>query len=172
MRKGLKKERAFAFVRAAKSVGLIVHGCFTAGGKCETAATLQDTLQYALDLKPTTAQFCPIMVYPGTEAYRWAEQHGYLASRDFDDWITAEGTHNCQVSTPELSARDITEFCDYARRRFYTRPSYLLRTALWALPRPREWARMARGFLNLSRFLFRFGRRSPCATALETTRTA
>ena len=159
MRKGTKVERNREFMNDARKSGLIVHACFTAGGTNETAETLQQTLDFAIELKPTTAQFCPIMVYPGTEAYEWAKTNGYLNSTDFTQWITPEGTHNCQVTTEELSAEQITEFCNYARRQFYLRPRYIIRTALWAAVRPVEWPRMWKSFLNLSRFIFRFGKK-------------
>ena len=41
----------------------------------ETKQTLEKTLNLALKLKPDTAQFFPIMVYPGTAAYEEAKQH-------------------------------------------------------------------------------------------------
>lgn len=159
--KGIRLEPARQFVRDARAIGLVLHACFVAGGPGETRTTLAQSLEYALGLDVTTAQFCPIMVYPGTRAYEWARTGGYLASTDFAQWVTAEGTHNCQVSTPELSAAEITAFCDYARRRFYLRPRYVLRTALWTIRRPAEWPRMWRGARSLLYFLRRYGKHAP-----------
>ena len=161
MKKKLKIKRAQQFAQDARKAGLVLHACFTAGGPAETRETLNQTLEYAMEVNPTTAQFCPLMVYPGTEAYEWANSNGYLATTDFSEWITSDGTHNSQVSTPELSAAQLTAFCNYARRKFYLRPRYLLKTACWASVRPLEWRRMARATQNLYGFLSRYGKEVP-----------
>ena len=67
------------------------------------------------------------MVYPGTEAYNWAAENNFLTTRDFNEWLTADGLHNCVVSRPGLTNYDLVEFCDRARRRFYMRPAYILK---------------------------------------------
>ncbi len=36
--------------------------------------TMKETLDFAKKLKPDTAQFFPLMVYPGTEAFDWAKK--------------------------------------------------------------------------------------------------
>ncbi|MBN1256635.1 MAG: radical SAM protein [Planctomycetes bacterium] len=126
MQKGLKVEKARQFMKDAKKAGLLVHGCFIVGNKGESRETLETTLQYAKELCPDTAQFFPLMVYPGTKAYRWAQENRFLLSNDFKDWNTPEGLHNCVVSRPGLSNEDLVDFCDRARKEFYLRPSYIL----------------------------------------------
>jgi len=137
IRKGTTVERARAFMAEARQARLQVHGCFMAGNPGETPETLKDTLNLALELDPDLAQFFPLMVYPGTEAYRWAEENGYLVTRDFSQWLTADGCHRALVSTPELSAEQVEEFCRAARRRFYLRPRFLARS-LWRAVRSRD----------------------------------
>ncbi len=126
MGKRLDLERARAFARYARSVGILVHGCFMVGNPGETRETMQKTLELALELMPDTAQFFPIMVYPGTRTYSWARSSGYLETEDYSRWLTDEGNHQCVVSTPELSPAALVSFCDQARRTFYLRPRYLL----------------------------------------------
>jgi radical SAM superfamily enzyme YgiQ (UPF0313 family) len=126
MHKKLEVEQAKRFVKDAKRVGILIHGCFMAGNPGETRETLESTLRYAKELTPDTAQFFPIMVYPGTEAYQWAREKGYLLSEDYTQWTTAEGLHNCMVSLPGLKADELVEFCDRARREFYLRPGYII----------------------------------------------
>ena len=46
----------------------MVHGCFMVGNLNETPASMEKTLDFAKALRPDTAQFFPIMVYPGTTA--------------------------------------------------------------------------------------------------------
>lgn len=108
------------------------------GNPGETKESLETTLAYAKQLTPDTAQFFPIMVYPGTEAYEWAQTNGYLVTEDFSQWNTENGLHNCVVSRPNLSNIDLVEFCDRARREFYLRPRYILYRIARLLKHPRE----------------------------------
>jgi radical SAM superfamily enzyme YgiQ (UPF0313 family) len=167
MGKHLKVERARRFARDCRKAGILVHGCFLLGNAGETKETLEKTLAYAKDLQPDTAQFFPIMVYPGTEAYRWAQDNGFLTSRDFAQWTTEEGLHNCLVSRPGLSNTELVEFCDRARREFYLRPGYILyRLGRLALHPREDWDRFRRSMMVFARFLVRgtfTGEKSPRA---------
>ena len=66
-------EEAHRFVCRCRDAGIMVHGCFMVGNLNETPASMEKTLKFAKRLKPDTAQFFPIMVYPGTEAYRQSQ---------------------------------------------------------------------------------------------------
>jgi len=125
MKKGLTVQRMRKFVEDAKRAKIMIHACFMAGNKGETKGTLMKSLMFAKEINADTCQFFPLMVYPGTEAYDWAEKNGYLVTKDFSKWLTDDGLHNCVVSTPELSAKDLVDFCDYARKKYYLSPKYL-----------------------------------------------
>lgn len=47
------------------------------GNKGETKETMEKNLKLALKLNTDTAQFFPLIPYPGTEAYQWARENGY-----------------------------------------------------------------------------------------------
>jgi anaerobic magnesium-protoporphyrin IX monomethyl ester cyclase len=83
-------------------------------------------LEFAKSLRLDTAQFFPIIVYPGTTAYSWAKDKGYLLCEDFSQWNSEDGSYNCLLTRPGLKNDDLVEFCDKARRAFYLRPKYLL----------------------------------------------
>jgi len=153
--KGITLEQSEEFVRNARKAGLRVHGCFMIGNRSEDRQTLQSTLNFALCLPLDTAQFFPLMVYPGTEAYRWAEENGYLRAGGFRQWLTPEGMHNCVLHTEKLSAGDLVDFCDYARRRFYLRPWYLAYKTLDVLQNPREIGRTVKAATTLATHLFK-----------------
>jgi anaerobic magnesium-protoporphyrin IX monomethyl ester cyclase len=125
IKKGVTVKRMKQFVQDAKKAGVMVHSCFMAGNKGETRETLQKSLAFAKEMSADTCQFFPLMVYPGTEAYEWAKSNGYLTTTDYRKWLTEDGLHNCVVSTPELSSKDLVAFCDYARRKYYLAPKYL-----------------------------------------------
>ncbi|MHC1713400.1 MAG: radical SAM protein [Solidesulfovibrio sp.] len=144
MKKGLSAERMRRFRADAKSAGIKVHGCFIFGFPGDTRESIQRTIDFALSLDPDTAQFYPVMVYPGTEAYAKAVDREFLVTKRFRDWLTPEGLHNCVVRNETLSPADLVRLCDLARRRFYLRPSFLAKRALAALASPGEMARTVR----------------------------
>jgi radical SAM superfamily enzyme YgiQ (UPF0313 family) len=153
--KGIQVAAAHRFRADARRARVLVHGCFMAGGPGETHETLAQTLQLAKELAPDTAQFFPLMVYPGTEAYDWAQQQGLLGSQDYRHWLTPEGHHATVVEGPELSAAELETWCHHARRSFYLRPSYMASKAWQIISQPAEARRIARAAGTLARHLVR-----------------
>jgi radical SAM superfamily enzyme YgiQ (UPF0313 family) len=125
IKKRISVKQMRQFVGDVKKAGIMIHSCFMAGNMGETKETLLKSLEFAKDINADTCQFFPLMVYPGTEAYEWAKQSGYLMTSNYRDWLTKEGLHNCVVSTPALKAKDLVDFCDSARRKYYLGFSYL-----------------------------------------------
>jgi anaerobic magnesium-protoporphyrin IX monomethyl ester cyclase len=155
MRKNLRVERIRQFFRDARQADILIHGCFLVGLPGETRETMNQTLSLAKELNPDTAQFFPLMVYPGTEAYRWAQAEKYLVTEDFRQWVTPEGLHHCVISTPGLTNQELVEFCDRARREFYLRPAYVGRKLIQSLTDLYEFKRLLKGGWSLSRHLFK-----------------
>lgn len=153
--KGITIDTMLRFSSDAKRAGLLVHGCFMIGNPGETPVTVQETLEFAERLNCDTAQFFPLMVYPGTEAYEWAKSAGYIASGDFSEWVTKEGLHKSVVSTPELSAEELLKFSDYARRRFYLRPGYVWQKIKKCLKDPKELTSTLKSFKVFYKHLFK-----------------
>jgi radical SAM superfamily enzyme YgiQ (UPF0313 family) len=154
IKKGLTVERMRQFVLDAKKAGIMIHACFMAGNKGETKDTLMKSLQFAKQMNADTCQFFPLMVYPGTEAYEWAKTNDYLTTTDFRKWLTETGLHNCVVSTPELSGKELVDFCDYARRSYYLRPKYLAYKMLEVMKDPRELKKTVKSARTFMRYLF------------------
>lgn len=144
MKKGLGPERMLAFRAAARAAGIKIHGCFIFGFPGDTRESILRTIDFALRLDPDTAQFYPVMVYPGTEAYADYRARGFIEAASWRDWLTPAGLHNCVVRNETLSPAELVRLCDLARRRFYLRPSFLLRRGLAALASPGEMARTVR----------------------------
>jgi radical SAM superfamily enzyme YgiQ (UPF0313 family) len=153
MNKGIHLEQLTEFAENARKAKLLVHGCFMVGNRGDNRKTLQDTLELAIKLKPDTAQFFPLMVYPGTEAYDWAKGNEMIVTQRFDQWITQEGYHNTVIRTPDMTSQEIVQFCDYARRKFYLRPGYIWQKALQSLTSPVERQRTLKSFRTFSRHL-------------------
>ncbi|MBW1795809.1 MAG: radical SAM protein [Deltaproteobacteria bacterium] len=124
------KDLQVKFMSNARKAGIKVHGCFILGLPGDTKESIEKAIRFAIELDPQTAQFYPIMVYPDTEAYKWAKENGYLITEDYRKWIDDKGVHNCVVSRPGLGNTDLVELCDRALRRFYFRPKKIINIAL------------------------------------------
>jgi radical SAM superfamily enzyme YgiQ (UPF0313 family) len=139
IKKGTTPDRIRQFMKDSKKAGVLVHGCFIVGNRGETKETILETAKFSRELNPDTAQFFPLMVYPGTEAYEYAKKEGHLTI----------------ISTPELSSEELNALCDQARREFYIRPTYILSKAKQAIIHPKEIPRLLKGSKTFFKFLFR-----------------
>ncbi len=155
IKKKIKVEQFYDFRQAARKAGVMIHGCFMAGNPGETPRSLEKTLALAKSLDPDTAQFFPIMVYPGTEAYDWALANGHLSTTNFREWLTSDGLHRSLVNQGELSAEDLVKWCDQARRSFYLRPNFLAKKSWQVFTRPGEATRIFKAAKTFMRYLFR-----------------
>jgi radical SAM superfamily enzyme YgiQ (UPF0313 family) len=102
IKKGVSIKGIRRFFRDAKKADILIHGCFLVGNRGDNRQTLEETLSFAKELNPDTAQFFPLMVYPGTEAYKWAKSQNNVLTEDFSQWVTKEGLHNCVVKMSDL----------------------------------------------------------------------
>jgi len=154
IKKGTTIEGIRQFMKDTKKAGILVHGCFMLGNYGDTKETIRETIEFAKELDPDTAQFFPIMVYPGTEAFKQFNEAGYLTTTNWKEWLTEEGTHNTIVSRPNLSAAELVELCDQARKEFYLRPKYIFRKIIQGITKPSELPRLILGAKNFAKFLF------------------
>ncbi len=155
IKKGMTPDKIRQFMKDSKKAGVLVHGCFIVGNRGETRETVLATAKFARELNPDTAQFFPLMVYPGTEAYEYAKKEGHLTTTDWDKWLNQDGTHRTIISTPELSAEELNQLCDDSRRAFYMRPTYIIAKAKQAILHPKEIPRLLKGSKTFFRFLFK-----------------
>lgn len=153
IRKGTKVEQFKPFVDNARKAGMQVHGCFIVGNKGETRATMRETLKVALTLKLDTVQFYPLMPYPGTEAYDWAVGQGYLSGK-YTDYLKEDGNHNTSMHIGDISAQELVEFCNYARKKFYMRPWYIGHRVAMGFKSFDDLKRSLKAFGRFKNFLF------------------
>jgi radical SAM superfamily enzyme YgiQ (UPF0313 family) len=155
MKKNITIEQIETFMSEARRAGILIHGCFMAGLPGETRETLQQTLTLAKRLSPETAQFYPVMVYPGTEAYRWYQERGLIKTTDFSKWITPEGLHNTVTRTEDLSSEELVRFCDNARRKFYLNPRYIFYKLKQMVTHPQEIRRTLKAARTFTKYLIK-----------------
>lgn len=148
IKKGSSLKLIDAYVANAKKAGLMIHACYMVGNQGETRETMERTLEAALRFKTDTAQFFPLIPYPGTEAYEWAKSNGYISGK-YEDYLQEDGTLNCVVNTPELSAQELVDFCAYARKKYYMRPWYIAHRLWRGLRDPQDLKRSLKAFWRL-----------------------
>lgn len=163
IKKRMQVQSIIDFSRNTKKAGIMVHSCFMVGNRGDTRESLQESLDLALQLNDDTMQFFPLIVYPGTPDFEWMREKGLITVDTYDQWVTADGLHNSVVNMPDMTCREILEWCDYCRRRYYLRPRYLAYKAFQTVFHPSEMLRNLKAAKRFVRFLWAgtFGRRYP-----------
>lgn len=149
MNKGSKVEKYYRFAKDARRAGLPVHACLMCGTPGDSRSIQDENYAFATKLNFDSVQFYPLYVYPGTEAYQWAKDKGYLISEDFSKWVKEDGSHNTVISTDEMSAEEMVAICERNMQRYYFRPRYLLMKLAQAFRKPSEGLRSIKGGWNL-----------------------
>lgn len=157
--KGTSEKMQIDFMKDTKRVKLLVNGCFILGLPGETKETIRKTIEFAKKLNPDTAQFYPLMVYPGTEAYAWAKKKRILTTEDYKKWLTKEGYHYTTISRHKLNAKELVALCDLARKEFYVRPRYMILKFSQVLTSPNEAMRTLKSGKTFFKYLFTLKKR-------------
>jgi len=125
LRKGITLKQTREAVKAAKEAGLKVITPFIFGIPGETFEEGLRTIEFACELNPDIANFHALTPFPGTELYDNVERYGNISSELTD--FTYQGV----AFIPHTMRRDeIARLRQIAFRRFYSRPSFILRRIL------------------------------------------
>jgi radical SAM superfamily enzyme YgiQ (UPF0313 family) len=122
---GQKIRTAFANMRDA---GIKSFAFFIFGYPGETAASMEQTVDYAIELDPDFANFYPAVPYPGTALYEKVVREGLLPLQADTDWAKLEYSYYV-LEGNGLNHRLVMQAIDRAKRRFFLRPGYVARHA-------------------------------------------
>jgi hopanoid biosynthesis associated radical SAM protein HpnJ len=139
IKKGATVEQAFAFMKNCKRLGIAVHGDFQIGHPGETHETIERTIQFAMKLDPETMQVSISHPYPGTEFFRYLQEHGYLVTADMTDEC---GHQLPNLQYPGLNRKEIVEAVENFYGRYYFRPKVVFRILRRAIFDVRECRRL------------------------------
>lgn len=78
IKKGLTKERMSRFAEEANRAGLRLHGDFAIGFPGETRESVKRTIDWAISIRPHTAQFQLMIPFPGTPFYDELAAQGHI----------------------------------------------------------------------------------------------
>ncbi|MFH1398346.1 MAG: radical SAM protein [Candidatus Omnitrophota bacterium] len=153
--KGLHSTNIKTFFNNAKKTRLLVHAAFMAGNPGETEESLRKDLSLAKMLLPDTIQFFPLMPYPGTKAYSWAKNNGYLKINSFRDYLNEHGLHNTVIDLPGLSGKQLVKWCNYSRRSYYLSLSYFWYKLKQVITNPWSCTRTLRALATFRKYILK-----------------
>jgi len=126
IRKRLSLEKVKRAVENTKKAKMDVRLAFMLGNPGETIESMEKSIEYAINLDPDLVQFNITTPYPGTEMFLWAKEHGYLKTEDWSKY----DYYTCVMELPTVSSADIEKYYKIAYRRFFLRPTYLMKRLL------------------------------------------
>ena len=126
IQKGTTLKQARNAFRIAREIGLKTHAHFMLGCIGETKETLRDTINFAKEIKPTTATFNIFTPFSGTPVYDLVLKE--LEKKDADGTEIDLSIEHAQAYYnelfTELTNEEISKAIRQAYREFYLRPSY------------------------------------------------
>ena len=140
--------RAFRILREC---GIERRASFIMGFPWETKKDLYDTLKFAIELDPDFVYFQILTPYMGTPIYEDTKPFMvYNAEQDFGNWWQHSIVGGkVMVKTETLSPEDIMRINAECYKRFYYRPSYIMRQLIRSWNRPYRLKVMAKNGLIL-----------------------
>jgi radical SAM superfamily enzyme YgiQ (UPF0313 family) len=126
MAKRLERQKIQAAFRNMRDAGIKSFAFFIFGYPGETERTMATTIDYAIELDPDFANFYPAVPYPGTDLFDKAVREGMLTPEAAAEWPKMEYSYYL-MSGRGLDARVVMETINRAKRRFFLRPSYMVR---------------------------------------------
>lgn len=108
----LKPPETFEILRKCRALGINTFCFFIAGLPGDTWSTLSETIGYAIELDPDTAQFTVATPYLGTGLERWAAQNNFIESTQLDHVTGFEA----MIRNENMSLAEILWFRNEAQR--------------------------------------------------------
>ena len=87
---------------------------------------MEENIRFAIHLNPDLAQFNVTTPFPGTEMFRWADENGYLMTKNWDDYDLSRPVMRLPTVEPEVVQR----YYHQAHRRFFLRPRLIFKKLL------------------------------------------
>lgn len=146
VKKQLNKEIVKKTVCEVVDAGIEAWGFFMIGFPTETKEEIQNTINFALELPLTRAQFTKATPLPGTDIYAlWMQKYSNGKSID---WATFNYYEFCS-DWSDVTAEELARMQKIGHMRFYLRPS-----RFWHMVRhlrPQQYSAVLRRLLRLNR---------------------
>ncbi len=113
-----------AIVQRIKEAGINVIGNYIFGLPDDTAESMQETLDLAVELNCEMANLYCAMAYPGSKLYSLAVERGWALPEKWHDF-SQHSYEQLPLPTEHLMASEVLAFRDRAWRIYFTGPRYL-----------------------------------------------
>jgi len=124
VRKGITLEQGRTLAKNCRELGIKVHGGFILGLPGETRETIERSIKFACELDPETIQVSLASPYPGTKFYELCVKEGYINPESL---VSKDGYQSCVLNYPGLSGDEIFMGIEKFYKKFYYRPSYVVK---------------------------------------------
>jgi len=124
IRKGITLEQSRNAVKWSHEAGIETWGSFMLGLPTETKEESEQTINFALEINPTFAQFPITTPFPGTALYDICKKNGKILTDDLDEYTSWD---NVVFVSNGRTSGDIKAVVKKAYRQFYLRPPYIIR---------------------------------------------
>jgi anaerobic magnesium-protoporphyrin IX monomethyl ester cyclase len=126
IKKGLNIKCVEQAIQWCREEGIISIGFFMLGFPDDTEETLQETIDYAIRVNPSLANFSLVVPLPGTELYDQVKANNWFTKSIEDGSSTGYYSDNFYYTTPNLKQETVLEYQKKAYRTFNFRPSKIL----------------------------------------------
>jgi radical SAM superfamily enzyme YgiQ (UPF0313 family) len=123
MVKRLERQKIQIALKNMRDAGIRSFAFFIFGYPGESLQSINQTIDYAIELDPDFANFYPAVPYPGTELYQKVVRDGLLVD---EDWSRMEYSYYL-LRGNGLDETVVMDAINRAKRRFFMRPKYLAR---------------------------------------------
>lgn len=122
--KSFDNSEIIAIVRQIQAAGIYVIGNFIFGLPDDDLASMQATLDLAIELNCEFANFYSAMAYPGAPLYRMAVEKGWELPEGWSGF--SQHSYDClPLRTDHIGAGDVLRFRDEAFHRYFANPRYI-----------------------------------------------
>ena len=147
-KKNVTLDQSRKAVKYAKKHGMIAATSFMIGLPGDNYNTVNQTINFAIELNPDVALFCMTTPFPGTELYDEALEKGWI--KKDHDWDIMKLHGSTKFRNDELSSEDIEKLYKKANRKFHFRLPYIIQASKRIIRNPRELKKYIRGVLYLA----------------------
>lgn len=126
MVKRLERQKIQAAFKNMRDAGIRSFAFFIFGYPGETRESMEQTIDYAIELDPDFANFYPAVPYPGTALYDKCVRESLLPPELGNDWAKMEYSYYL-LRGNGLDEQIVMDAINRAKRRFFLRPSYMAR---------------------------------------------
>lgn len=111
-------------VKIFKKAGIKIYNYFVIGLPWEDEETVEDTIDFAIELNSDFISFYTATPLPGTKFYEYAKEHKLINS----DTSFSSAYFYPSVNTHHLTKDDVFKLHKKAIKRFYLRPAFIVKT--------------------------------------------